>query len=362
MLKRFTRGLGTTLRNAEVTICIPTWQAAQFIDRTLHRARLQSHRRIRILVSIDYSNDATADICKAHARVDPRIEVFTHRQRLGWTGNVNFLLDRVATEFYFVYFHDDLIERDYTSKLLSTFQRRPDATTAYCDMGHFGGSDHLSIGRSYDGPAPERLTTYLFSEEKGSPLRGLTRSEVLDAGLRLPTKAEGGLWANQPFLLALIAAGPCLRVPKVLYHRWDQRSGGLTDLWTRHSFQQVVAGFRTNIDICFDILDGVESTEVEKALLTFGLYIYMMPKIRRAEQNFGITTPLQPEELHPRFRDMGVPDALSVLEPRIRQWAIESYRQATQTNADLTASAAPQRHPTSHGTQLMRKRRRETNS
>jgi len=338
VLKRITQGIGGALRNAEVTVCIPTWQAAKFIDRTLHCARAQTHPNIRILVSIDYSSDTTSEICEAHAREDARIEVFTHRQRLGWTGNVNFLLDRVTTDFFFVYFHDDLIERDYTSRLLKTFQKRPDATSVYCDMGHFGGSDHLSIGTHYDGPTPERLIAYLFAPEKGSPLRGLARSAVLEAGLRLPSRAEGGLWANQPFLLALVAAGPCLRVPNVLYRRWEKRSGGLTDLWTRFSFEQVVDGFRTNTGICFDILDGIEANERERALLTFGLYIFMMPQIRRAEQSFGVEPPLRPEELHPRFHDLRPPDALSALEPRVRQWAIESYRQSTYVDTDAADS------------------------
>ena len=73
-------------REAEVTVCIPAWQAEPFIDRTLGCARKQTHSRLRILVSIDASDDATAEICQAHAELDPA----DHRVRakgkagLGW--------------------------------------------------------------------------------------------------------------------------------------------------------------------------------------------------------------------------------------------------------------------------------------
>lgn len=318
-------GIAGLLRHTKVTICIPTWEAEGFIDRTLGCARNQTYANTRILVSVDQSGDATTEICKAHAREDARIEVFPQSTRLGWAGNVNFLLDRVSTEFYYIYFHDDLIEPTYTARLLKALHKRPDAASVHCDMGHFGGSDHVSVGRDYEGTAGQRLISFLFSAQKGSPLRSMTRATALDTGLRLPTEAEGGLWANQPFLMTLLAAGPALRVPEILYRRWDKRSGGLTDLWARYSLDQVISGFRTNARICFDILDSVGPTQIEKNLMTFGLYIYLMSQIRRAEYTFGAQTPLKPEALHPRFRDVLVPDALSQFTPQVREWAIGSY-------------------------------------
>jgi hypothetical protein len=309
----------------DVTICIPAWQAEAFIDRTLWAARRQTHADVRILVSVDHGEDGTAAICRAHARDDARIEAVVQAERLGWARNVNFLLDRVSTEFYFLYFHDDVIDESYTERLLEVLRRRPDAGSVHCDVGHFGGSDAVSLGREYVGSGARRLITFLYSPVRGSPLRSLTRTDLLRSGLRLPVAAEGGFWANQPFLMRLLAAGPALRVPEVLYRRWDKRQGGLTDGWTRFTLDQVVTGYRTNTRLCLGILGGVPATADERELLSFGLCLYMMAQVRQAEARLGTSAPLRPEELHPDFAGLRVPDALRGLEPEMEQAARATF-------------------------------------
>ena len=92
--------------DARVGVCIPAYEAAAFIDRTLRCARAQTHTELRIVVSVDVSADATAEICHAHAGEDERVEVFVQRERLGWAGNVNFLLAEANAPFAFLYFPD----------------------------------------------------------------------------------------------------------------------------------------------------------------------------------------------------------------------------------------------------------------
>ena len=188
--------------------------------------------------------DGTAEICHAYARADRRVEVFEQRARLGWARNVNFLLDKVGTEFYCLYFHDDLIEPGYVERLLSALRRRPDAVSAHCDMGHFGASEHVSHGVDYPESAVHRIAWFLVAPNRGSPLRSLTRSLVLRAGLRLPTDAVDGLWASEPYLLGLLAAGPALRVPETLYLRWDKRCRRISPTAGSDSrWQQQVSGY-----------------------------------------------------------------------------------------------------------------------
>ena len=306
--------------------CIPAWQSAPFIERTLSCVRRQTHEGLRILISIDKGDDETPRICARHARWDRRISVFDQPHRLGWAGNVNFLLDRVDTEYFFLYFHDDIIAPDYTRRLLDKLHGRPDAMSVHCDMGHFGGSDHLSKGVAYSGIAADRLLRFFVAPVKGSPLRSLTRSVLLESGVRLPTEAEGGLWANQPYLMDLIAAGPVLHVPEVLYRRWDQRAGGLTDGWRRFSLEQVISGFRVNARCGAEIVCRIAGDENQRELLTFGLYLYVMSQIRQAEAALGVAEPLPPESIHASFRDLGPPACLSGQNPDIKNWTLDGYR------------------------------------
>ena len=75
---------------ADVTICIPAWHAEPFIARTLACARAQTHKNLRILVSVDQSTDGTEAVCRSQAAEDSRIEVRVQKERLGWSRNANF--------------------------------------------------------------------------------------------------------------------------------------------------------------------------------------------------------------------------------------------------------------------------------
>ena len=307
---------------ADVTICIPAWNAEPFIDRTIRCAREQTHDRIVIRISVDRCDDATAAICEAHGREDARIEVLVQPERLGWAGNVNFLLERVRTEFFFLFFHDDLLRPTYTARLLEALRERPDAASAHCDMGHFGGSDHVSFGRAYEGPVAKRLAELLVVPERGSPLRSMTRTALGGATLRMPAGAVAGLWANEPYLMNLLAAGPALHVAETLYLRWDQRHGGLTDSWKRLSLEQIVSGFNANVSAALEILDRAGISGAERDVLVFCLYVNIMPRICAAAVEHGEGLLLRDEDVHPCFADMIVPDALPSFGDDIERWAL----------------------------------------
>ena len=308
-----------------VTICIPAWRAEEFIERTLSCALAQTHAKIRILVSVDHCEDATVSICETFARADSRIEVFPQKEHLGWAGNVNFLLGRVQSPFFFLYFHDDIVLPAYTARLLKSLRKRPDAMSAHCDMGHFGASNHVSIGCTYAGSAARRLATFLVAPERGSPLRSLTRGKILCEKLRMPTTAVGGFWANEPYLMRLLAAGPALHVPKVLYLRWDQRKNGLTEGWKGLSHAQVVSGFRTNIASALAIIAEATSP-AERDVLVFCLYVHMMLRVRDFEHKAGISPIGSAEELHPAFANQSLPATLAELGPDIKSWTLQRYR------------------------------------
>jgi len=164
---------------ADVTICIPTWQAEPFIERTLACARAQTYDRIRILVSVDRCDDATEAICRNQAAQDSRIDVRVQEERLGWSRNAHFLLDQVDTEFCFLYFHDDIIEPTYTERLLAALVDSPDAKSAHCDLERFGTQRAIDPGCTYEGTAAERLVRLLVGPVKGALLRSMLRSELL---------------------------------------------------------------------------------------------------------------------------------------------------------------------------------------
>jgi hypothetical protein len=263
-----------------VTVCIPAYQAESFIDRTLRCARGQTYEAQRILVAIDRSDDATEEICRSHAREDDRVEVHPHPDRVGWLGNVNHLLDRVRSEFAFVYFHDDLIEPTYSERLVEALRGRPDAASAHCDVVlDTADGERPRRGRTHDGSAAVRLLTYLVDPDRGALLRSMVRRASPAGRLRMTDAAA-------VYEMELVAAGPALRVPEPLYRRWNQRTGGLTDSWRRLRFDDLVEGCRVNAAMARKLIDDVEPTAVERDLLEFGLAVYITNRLRSLEANY----------------------------------------------------------------------------
>ena len=193
-------------------------------------------------------------------------------------------------------------------------------------MGHFGRNIHVSEGCNYEGSTAECLATFLVAPNRGSPLRSLIRRSAVNTRLRLPTDAPAGFWANEPFLMRLIAAGPALRVPEVLYHRWDKRTGGLTDGWKQLTLDQVRAGFRENTRTALVIIAQAVRSDRERRAVNFCLYLSIMPRLRAAEARFE-AAPVDAEFLSAVFKDIGVPDSLADFRFDIQQWAMNRYQE-----------------------------------
>jgi glycosyltransferase involved in cell wall biosynthesis len=299
---------GRAAAEPKVTICIPAYMAEAFIERTLRCAREQTLRDIAVVVSVDAGTDGTVSICRRHADEDPRIAVHAHDERLGWAGNVNFLLEQVRSPYFFLYFHDDVLRPSYTARLLARLEREPEAGSIHCDMGHFGASDHVSRSRDYRGSATARLLTFFLAPDRGSPLRSLTRSRYLDR-LSMPTDAPGGFWANEPYLMRLLAAAPALGHNESLYLRWDKRAGGLTDGWKSLSVEEELSGLKANTATSVRIIrDAAGSPDDEQAML-YALSTIMMIKVRGIERDRGRRLVETPAELDPALGPIGaVPD------------------------------------------------------
>ena len=325
------------MSDARVSVCIPAYEAAEFIDRTLRCAREQTHDDLRILVSIDVSTDRTEAICREHAAEDERVEVFPAAERLGWDGNVNLLLERADTPFAFLYFHDDLIEPTYCERLVGALAERPDAASAHCDVGHFGGSEKLVEGHAFEGTSAIRLIDFITFRPKPSLLRAILRRE--HAGeLRLPTEA-GGIWSNRPFQMEMVAAGPALHVPETLYSRWDQRAGGLTDDWASLPFNDLVAGLRANAEAGMRVVDGLEAPPEQRAAALFALGVHSALRLRRAEAQHDVRTVHPPETLSHHFRDLAPPPSLEELPPELHERCLHDWRRLKKQTSRREAAA-----------------------
>jgi glycosyltransferase involved in cell wall biosynthesis len=337
-----------TMAVPDVTICIPAWKAEPFIDRTLRCARAQTHTGVRILVSVDQCDDRTAAICREHAGQDPRIAVIAQAQRLGWSENANYLLDRVETDFFFLYFHDDVIEPTYTEKLRQALLDNPRAVSAHCDLEYFGLQRAVDLGNTFAGPPARRIINYLVRPVKGTQLRSLTRTELVTKGLRFPAIGEDGFWRCPPYSVRLGGEGEAVRVPEVLYRRWI-REGSLTKTWRPQEMSQLVDGLRECARVCEAIIGELVEEADAKQVARFSLYLSLMTYLRRAERTRSETEgPVDAAVISPSFAafaDASLPAELEAQDAEVQGWisTANAELKRAEREAYLTAELRRQR-------------------
>ena len=90
-----------------VSVCLPTYNGAAFIEETLRSIVNQSYQDFELVVVDDGSTDATLDIVQSFS--DPRIQLHRNPERLGIPANWNRCLELAGGEFVCVFHQDDVM-------------------------------------------------------------------------------------------------------------------------------------------------------------------------------------------------------------------------------------------------------------
>lgn len=214
------------------TLCIPAWEAASFLPETLEACARQDVPDLRILVSVDGADAATAAAC-APFLADPRFAVVVQPRRLGWVGNTNALIAAVRTEHFAIMPHDDLPAPGWLAALHEALAAHPDAVCAYADLEGFGTQEITFAQPGILGPPLTRRLDTLLNHYACVPYRGLFRLRDTAARPFLPAGLPGDVAADTAWLMELACLGELRRVPRILVrkrYRAGNTHGGWWDL------------------------------------------------------------------------------------------------------------------------------------
>jgi glycosyltransferase involved in cell wall biosynthesis len=103
-----------------VSIAIPTWNRAKYLQIAVESASAQSYANIEIVISNDDSSDGTKEYLDS--LTDPRVRVIHQTTRAGLVGNWNTSLENSTGEYFMVLNDDDLLETDAIQCLVDRFQ------------------------------------------------------------------------------------------------------------------------------------------------------------------------------------------------------------------------------------------------
>jgi len=105
----------------EVSVCIPTYEAENWIESAVGSALGQTHRDLEVVVVDNDSADETVARVHTLAREDPRVRLFSNSRNLGVYGNFNRTLALSRGRFIKFLCADDVLEADCVERMLHPF-------------------------------------------------------------------------------------------------------------------------------------------------------------------------------------------------------------------------------------------------
>lgn len=179
-----------------VTIGLPVYNEARFVDAALASLRRQDYSNLEIVVSDNASTDLTVEICERHAAKDPRIRIERAASNRGATANFQRALDLARGRYFMWAAGHDLWTPNLVSECVAQLQANPGACLAFASC-RWIGPDDLPIPRVSGwtdtrglGPIARLITIFWGNMH---PVVGLIRTDALRACPPLPNLAGGDL-------------------------------------------------------------------------------------------------------------------------------------------------------------------------
>lgn len=124
--------MSLSLSKPEVSICIPTYNYAEFIGEALDSILMQDFQDYEVIIVDDCSTDDTLSILADHAAMsDSRFRLVTNTTNMGMVENWNHCMRLAQGEFIKFLFADDFfVEPDALTLLVSLFKNNRSVTLA----------------------------------------------------------------------------------------------------------------------------------------------------------------------------------------------------------------------------------------
>jgi glycosyltransferase involved in cell wall biosynthesis len=115
---------------AEVSVCIPTYNGARFIEGAIRSVLGQSFEDFELVVVDDSSTDETAAIIESFG-ADARLRYYTNAVRLGMVGNWNRCVELSVGEYVCVFHQDDVMSPENLARKVGVLKSHPRAGLVY---------------------------------------------------------------------------------------------------------------------------------------------------------------------------------------------------------------------------------------
>lgn len=136
-------------RKPTVSVCIPSYNHSQYIQRCLESIFAQTYQPTELIVIDDGSTDGSPEVIEKVLKNCPFDSELIVRPNKGPAATVNEMLKRSRGEFYAGLASDDLWLPQFLERTVNLLSSRPDAVIAYCHCFSIDEDDKI-IGCTTD--------------------------------------------------------------------------------------------------------------------------------------------------------------------------------------------------------------------
>ncbi len=146
------------MKEADLAICIPTYNQCKFLPRAVRSALNQNVRAKVIAIGDDASTDETPQAMMDLLNTEPMLEYHRNEVNLGIAGNNSKLMSLTKSEFVVRLDSDDLLEPQYIQTLLPLMQAHPTAGYGHAAILQIDQNDepirhvHMNRRTGFQGP------------------------------------------------------------------------------------------------------------------------------------------------------------------------------------------------------------------
>ncbi len=306
-----------------ITIGVPLYRGLDFLEETLRSIQAQSFPEFEALLSLDGPDPETEKLCQPFLK-DSRFRLFVQPKRLGWVGNLNWLMSQADSEFWCYQQQDDLLAENYLETLIEYAHKTPEAAVVYCDIVAFGQQSWTMHQPSVTGSASARQLALLYGHHPAVAFRGVTRTKAIKETGGIPANDVENFSSDTTWMAAVARWGELHRVPGALYRK-RYHSENTHSKWHTWPEEKRNRAWRTH---CADMLDQamlVEATLQERRLLWLAVIARLISS--RAGADFCPAPQTNPLRLFEEFlvqiretRFPNLPEQLGTYWPNLEHW------------------------------------------
>ena len=187
------------ISNSKVTICIPTYNRCQLLQRTIQSILNQQHNNFLLLISDNASSDHTEAYCKELAKNDSRVLYHRNRENIGPMNNFIQLYHMVKTELFIFCSDDDFLEPNHLLRTVTIMRKKRELGMAYGQCNIVNMQDEITNTINFTH------TTDCIVDPKQELLESFLRNQIIwTSALFRKDVVESMLeWAREHFHLNL---------------------------------------------------------------------------------------------------------------------------------------------------------------